>query len=248
MSIDEQVRDLLSAAGDDVVPVVHDPSAVVLRRAARLRRRATAVSAVAAVAILAGATGAVVAIISNGRSSSLKTATTSQSIGSLLARPLHPPAVAAGQPCPATSGSSIETSAFGGVALGDGPVRVLLADRGDLRHGHVALIPTERRLGRGTASHWLAVETLWLSVPGYHGPFVVRGEALTGGDAIEVQPSGDGLHVGKGPLVVPPGPTPNTGGDGYRSVPGSTWVTGAGCYAWQVDGSSFSETIVFDAR
>jgi hypothetical protein len=35
--------------------------------------------------------------------------------------------------------------------------------------------------------------------------------------------------------------------DGFRTTPGSTWVTSAGCYAWQVDGRNFSEVIVVDA-
>ena len=36
-------------------------------------------------------------------------------------------------------------------------------------------------------------------------------------------------------------------GYGYRTQPGSTWVRSPGCYAWQVDGRGFSETIVVKA-
>jgi hypothetical protein len=48
------------------------------------------------------------------------------------------------------------------------------------------------------------------------------------------------------PLVVPPGPTLNSG-EGYREAPGGLWVKAPGCYAWQVDGLTFSETIVVHA-
>ncbi|MGH2884745.1 MAG: hypothetical protein ACRDPA_18920 [Solirubrobacteraceae bacterium] len=46
--------------------------------------------------------------------------------------------------------------------------------------------------------------------------------------------------------MVPAGPTQNTE-NGYRTVPGSTWVASPGCYAWQVDGRNFSELIVVHA-
>jgi hypothetical protein len=42
---------------------------------------------------------------------------------------------------------------------------------------------------------------------------------------------------------VPAGPTINTQ-DGYRTVPGSTWIKSPGCYGWQVDGRGFSDVIV----
>ena len=41
------------------------------------------------------------------------------------------------------------------------------------------------------------------------------------------------------PLVVPPGATIN-GRGGWREAPGGFWVTESGCYAFQVDGLTFS--------
>jgi hypothetical protein len=35
--------------------------------------------------------------------------------------------------------------------------------------------------------------------------------------------------------------------DGYREEPGGTYVRAPGCYAWQVDGLTFSEVIVVRA-
>jgi len=158
---------------------------------------------------------------------------------SLLARPLHFPSLQPGESCPATAGATVSNSLFSGVALGNGPVRVVIANRGDLAHGSA-------NLGMTSAHGWLALQTLWFAMPGYDGPFVVRAKRLGAHGPIAVQPGQTGLEPGSGPLVVPAGPTLNTM-DGFRTVPGSTWVTSAGCYAWQVDGRNFSEVIVVHA-
>ena len=160
---------------------------------------------------------------------------------SLLTRPLHFPAFGPARTCPASSGKTLDTKYFDGVALGSGPVRVLVGNRGDLLRGRVDVGATE-------VPGWSALETLWLSTPDYDGPFVVRAKHLDGRSPIEVKPGSTGLEPGSGPLVVPSGPTLNTFRDGYRTVPGSTWVSSPGCYAWQVDGRNFSEIIVIEAR
>jgi hypothetical protein len=134
----------------------------------------------------------------------------------------------------------VTNSYFDGMALGRGPVRVLLADAGDLGRGRVLL-------GTGGPPGWHALQTLWFAMPGYDGPFVVRGSRLGTRGPMEVRPSASGLAPGTGPLRVHEGPTINTYADGYRTVPGSTWVGSPGCYAWQVDGRGFSETIVVNA-
>jgi len=158
---------------------------------------------------------------------------------SLVTRPLHFPSVAAGESCPATPGHPVHTSFFDGVALGNGPVRVLVGNHGDLLRG-------QADLGTSQAHGWFALEMIWFSVPGYDGPFVVRAKRLGASGPIRVKPGDAGTVPGSGPLVVPAGPTINTQ-DGYRTVPGSTWVTSSGCYAWQIDGQNFSEVITVDA-
>ena len=158
--------------------------------------------------------------------------------GSLLSRPLHLPALGPRGGCPASPGYAVSNPYFAGSAVGAGPVRVLLADAGDIRHGRVDL-------GRSEAPHWFALQTLWFAMPGYDGPFVVRGGRLGRRGPIDVQPGASGLDPGAGPLVVAAGPTINTQA-GYRTVPGSTWVRSPGCYAWQVDGRGFSDVIVVD--
>lgn len=160
---------------------------------------------------------------------------TAGSVPAELHRPLHFPNLRPGQHCPTSSGRTINTQYFTGTALGDGPVRPLIAMEGDLAHGIT-----------DTAAHqypgWLAFKTLWISMPQYQGPFVIRAKRLDGPGRISFNPQSQKLY----PLVVPPGPTANSGG-GYRTVPGQTWVKAPGCYAWQVDGLTFSEVIVIKA-
>ena len=167
--------------------------------------------------------------------------------GSLLSRPLHLPSLGPRGRCPVTRGYEVNNPYFGGDALGKGPVRVLLADGGDVLHGRVDI-------GTSAARRWLAMQTLWFAMPGYNGPFVVRGARLGKRGAIEVQPAGSGQSPGLGPLVVRGGPTLNSypvaatnASHIYRTAPGATWVKSPGCYAWQVDGRGFSEHIVVEA-
>lgn len=158
---------------------------------------------------------------------------------SLLTRPLHFPSLRPGERCPATAGAPMGNSFFAGAVLGSGPVRVMIDNAGgNFRQGRFDL-------GTSATRGWFALQTLWFAMPGYNGPFVVRAKRLGSNGPIEVQPGGTGQEPGSGPLVVPAGPTMNTG-DGFRTIPGSTWVTSAGCYAWQVDGRNFSEVIVVD--
>ncbi len=199
---------------------------------ARRRRRRRWTGGVLLVTALVVTSGVAVAI-NVGKSSS--------PVGSvpLLSRPLHFPALGPGGSCPASRGVTVSNSYFGGIAFGSGPVRVLLADSGDIRHGRVDLSPSQVR-------GWSALQTLWFAVPGYNGPFLVRAERIGQRGPIEVQPGSMGLEPGSGPLLVPAGPTINTA-HGYRTVPGSSWVKSGGCYAWQVDGPNFSEVIVVEA-
>jgi hypothetical protein len=154
----------------------------------------------------------------------------------LLKRALHYPILETRDACPATAGAPVDTYThyFYGIALGDGPVRVAVGNHGDLLKGQV-------QVGSTGTPGWSALETLWFAMPSYDGPFVVRGERLGGSGSINV----DGSATNPAPLVVPPGPTANTEG-GIRVAPVSTWVTSPGCYAWQVDGLTFSYVIVVD--
>lgn len=99
---------------------------------------------------------------------------------------------------------------------------------------------------RFVGSHWLAAHVTWRAAVGYHGPILIRGRRL--GDA-GVVGFGEGhrpydelqlLDSGRGEAT--------TSGGGGRAWLSLTRVRRAGCYAYQVDGTSFSRVIVFRVR
>jgi hypothetical protein len=148
---------------------------------------------------------------------------------------LHFPALRPGQSCPTTNGHAVENRYFGGVAIGHGPVRLLLAeDTGDLTHGRVDL-------GLADVPGWLAFKTLWFSLPSYRGPFIVHAKRIDGSGQVALNDQATLV-----PLSVPAGPTLNTS-LGYRTQPGGTYVRAPGCYAFEIDGTSFSSIIVLQA-
>jgi hypothetical protein len=229
-----------------------EPELLIREARRRQRRRRLAVIGVAAAVLV----GYIV----------IRSAAPAQRSQSLLARPLHFPSLGRDGRCPVSSGRMVKTPFFAGPALGSGPVRLLVGNAGDVLRGRV-------KLGTTDDPGWFAVQTLWFAMPSYNGSFAVRAARLGAKGPIEVQSGGSGYNAGQvpgsGPLVVPAGPTINTfytnwrvghprdpvtgrlvtnlTGYGYRTVPVGTWVTSAGCYAWQVDGRDFSETIVMDA-
>lgn len=168
-------------------------------------------------------------------------------VPSALRRPFRVPALRAGQACPSTPGARLTTGYISGIELGAGPVRADIANRVDLRHGRIVLGTTDVR-------GWRAIKTVWYSMPTYHGPWSVRAVRLSGSGRIDlanqpaplpVRPLG-GSPFSPTALVIPPGPTLNTGA-GYRTDPRTTWISAPGCYAWHIDGLGFSELIVFQA-
>lgn len=154
---------------------------------------------------------------------------------SLTRRPLRLPTLSPGQSCLPSSGHLVNSVHFSGVALGSGPVQVIIAGVGDVQHGIIDLL-------RSYSSNWRGTKTLWFSMPSYQGPFIIRAKRLDGSSMINIDSASDGPSSTPGPLVVPPGPTLNSQ-DGWREAPGGTWVTAPGCYGWQVDGLTFSEVI-----
>jgi hypothetical protein len=157
----------------------------------------------------------------------------SGAIPAQLFRPLNLPTLQPGQPCPTSAGVRMKTTAFGGVALGSGLVRPLITAEGDPLHGVARLdMPS---------GAWYGFKTLWFSDPSYQGPWIVRGTGLGHNGLVAF-----GEQPAVSELVVPPGDTLNEK-DGWRMAPGGAWVSGPGCYGWQVDGIGFSTVIVFDA-
>lgn len=153
-----------------------------------------------------------------------------------LRRPLRLPELGPGESCPTSAGHAFKNSQFGGIALGRGPVQPLIAaSGGEQTRG---IVPFQRWSGGG---HWWSVKTLWFSHPRYRGPVFIRGRRVGGSDQIV---------FGERPTLVDPQLPPTrtvNGRDGWREWPGATFIRHFGCYAWQVDGTSFSSLIVFKA-
>lgn len=148
-----------------------------------------------------------------------------------LRRPLQSPRPETS--CERATGSLAEVGGAGGYRpTARGPVHALLG--ADSNTGVVA--------GRRSGPWWV-VKTLWYSDPGYRGPVLIRGTAVMGGARVAF--GGDRPSAEE--LFRPAGPSINQV-DGYRMWPGGMWFPGAGCYMFQIDGTSFSETTLVRIR
>jgi hypothetical protein len=157
-----------------------------------------------------------------------------------LRRPLHLPRVDPGDECPTSSGSRARTYSprFGSAyALGLGPVYAVVdvSDPGTA-DSHVRFRPAT-----GLAKGRQVFKILFIVAPKYAGPVLVRGRRIDGVDVVkfprfEAPPTSElripGVHDG----------------DAWRDSPTRSYVKGAGCYAYQLDGFSFSRIVVLNAH
>lgn len=164
--------------------------------------------------------------------------------GSLAARPLRLPALAPGAACPTTPARQGVSPDFP-YAQGAGPVYAIAQ-----RASGAVVFNSAASLG-DSASGYGGFKAIWEIQPAYTGPVLIRGARIDGPGALE-------FNGGLGqPATTPSGMEPRQSElriDGQSVSPPSwpTWVaftrlTTAGCYAYQVDGTSFEEMIVFQA-
>jgi hypothetical protein len=156
----------------------------------------------------------------------------SAGLADALRRPLALPRLAKGATCPAAAPRQVVD--WSGPAIGPGPVYSVGYDAA----GNI------RWAGALEESGWFFVKILWLETPGT-GPILVRGHQLDGSKQ---------LGFGPGPA-----PTPellleasdavgvSNESPGWNSFVAYTRVRAPGCYAYQVDTGSGSETITFEA-
>jgi hypothetical protein len=157
-----------------------------------------------------------------------------------LRRPLHLPALAQGTPCPVSQvDQSVDFYSFGiAQGLGDGPVYPV-----GLASGTLTLVPAVNF----SSKLWGGQKVLWFVLPSYTGPVLIRGGRL--------DPPGGDVRFDRGNVpskqllidhttAVPGGVSPP---QGTRYRPSYTRLKAPGCYAYQVDGATFSEIVVFRA-
>jgi hypothetical protein len=97
-------------------------------------------------------------------------------------------------------------------------------------------------LTRFFGSAWQGARVTWVASASYQDPVLIRGRQLQGGPAV-------GFGEGNTPFdelqLLAPGQGAATPRGSGREWMTFTRVRGPGCYAYQVDGTSFSEVIVF---
>ncbi len=94
-------------------------------------------------------------------------------------------------------------------------------------------------------SPWKAARVEWVASGSYRGPVLIRGARTDGSGAIgfgEGHVPADELQLLQSGQQVP---KPAGGGRAWLSF---TRVRVPGCYAYQIDGTSFSRVITFRAR
>lgn len=160
----------------------------------------------------------------------------SPELNSLLHRPLQLSLLPRGTPCP-TSPARIVQSAFA-PAQGKGPAYE--AATYDLAPSPAVLLYADAAHfgGGGPANQgWGGQKVLWFVDPRYQGYVLIRGHQIDG-------PYGMRFQTGLDPQLVI-----NTadGGSPWPNMPSYTRLQAPGCYAYQVDGATFSYEIIFQA-
>lgn len=167
------------------------------------------------------------------------TSPTAHTVWETLRRPLQVPSAAAGA-CPSSPIVNIKPvgggfSGHGSVtARGGGPMFVVAEPASSF----VRLRPSDR-----TGGGWYGLKTIFTVNPTYRGPLLVRAVQLAGTGGVGFPgafnaPRPTDLHL----------TTPADSGGVWLSWPTVTYVRSTGCFAYQIDGTTFTEVIVFEAH
>lgn len=149
----------------------------------------------------------------------------------LRSRPLHVPTIASGDACPVTTETG-NVEGFPG--LGPGPAYPI---------GPSAVIDVPIPPPEAWGTEWTGTKRVWLLNTNYRGRVLVRGRQLDG--------TGDVRFVYGRPGFTDENrrnPVLELRLEGWPGYPSLTRVRGPGCFAYQVDGRTFSYLIVFEAR
>jgi hypothetical protein len=157
-----------------------------------------------------------------------------------LRRPLHLPSVPPGHRCPRTQ--SVRRVPGIVAALGRGPAYPTVGSRVGIAY----IGPHSDTTHIGT---WYFHKTIWTVDAKYQGPLLLRGRRIDMMGPLRFQAYGPpSLAHSRAESRWPAGwPTENRTPSGWRQLPGATVLRGPGCYAFQADGLTFSNVIVFQA-
>lgn len=151
---------------------------------------------------------------------------------SSLYRPLHVPSLSSGDGCPTSSiDTSIDFGTFGvSAGWGPGPAYPIGLTDGTVAVTHDSPVVSARS--------WGVQKILWFVHPRYGGLVLIRGRQLDGSSILRFERG----SLPPPELRLPRAPRSSTGG---RTKPSFVRVKNPGCYAFQIDGTSFSRLIVF---
>jgi hypothetical protein len=155
-----------------------------------------------------------------------------------LERPFHTPTISPGSPCPTSARDpkgDLTRIGYAGPAWGTGPAYPGFFRPLDGKPGfyYDDPIPPESVF---YGSKWSGQKVLWVfDRQAYAGPILIRGRQL------------DGLEVLRFDLANAPVQKIFVRAD-QTDRPSMTRVRAPGCYAYQIDGASFSDVLVFEAK
>lgn len=164
----------------------------------------------------------------------------SSDVWKTLRRPFHLPKIAPGAACPVSAKSRVDLGANGVWMLpGRGPAHPNFGSANALEF-YWPPLPTQQDF---YGSGWGGNKVLWWVAGTYTGPVLIRGHRIDGPQAVRFErgsppPLELRIPAGRGTAAT----------KGARDRPSYTRVRAPGCYAYQVDGTSFSRIIVFRAR
>jgi|GEM_PF-1767788 len=155
----------------------------------------------------------------------------------LRQRPLAQPSLEPGAECPVTprkqiipSPPALYSAEYG---IGDGPLYPVAYY---FKEGTILQLRDSMRQQDG----WFMTKVRWMGAPNNEGNVLIRGHQLDGATEVRFQ-WGEVRHpasVSEMTLALR---------NGWNEWPAATLVRGPGCYAYQVDGSNFTSTIIFKA-
>jgi hypothetical protein len=153
--------------------------------------------------------------------------------------------VSPGAPCPVSVVGRFNFANYGvGKGIGAGPAYPI----GFTQPGSVldfAYPPSANTEFAGSV--WGGQKVLWFVAPGYRGPVLIRGGRLDARDTLRFERG----KIPPAELRIPSGASlngnPGVDDRGQRYRPSYTRLRAPGCYAYQIDGTTFSRVIVFRA-